>query len=359
MNLEKLQSMVAGREPWREDFGEGMERRGADGMSWYDLSVNLNSVPCQTDTAIIVTAWQGQLKWLKPVLDSYRKSGAFVILAYDNPLYPWVPLNEHQILRSFPTAQHYIAANSVVMKHITYDSDKRNGWFWSMRYAQGVLRSFPQIRYVYHTNGDCLWERPEGLRDLKALLDAGDLISGQDTGGVIHTAAILWKAEAFHKAFDWMYEVMRVPVVGSHSPEVMLREAVSDLKLDLRRAPVQPLAPDGTVDVYCMHDQPSTFKDLVGFRNLFASYETAGNECREPTVGPYADLSQDCIYWGGEEKETICQFWKTGDRRYLYMWLDRWEDSDYNRLYTGLDYYSPVPVMHRDQDVAVYRRIPI
>lgn len=344
MNEKKLLKMVAGLEPWKEDYGQGMERRGKDGMSWYDLSINCNSIPCQTDTAIIVTAWQGQLKWLKSVLAQYRLSGAFVILAYDNPFYPWGIKDHIHMARSMPNPNHYILANSVVHKHITYDSDKRNGWFWDVRYAQGIIKSFPNIKYVYSTNGDCICENPEGFKDVIELLGDSDLIAGQSNETVIHTADMFFKVDAFHKVFDYMAEIMRVPVIGSRSPEEMLMEAVNALGIKVKHAPKQPLDTDGTMDAYARYDQDSTWKDLLGFKNLFAIQETTWNLGTEPLDSKYVDDYMDWIYFSGEEKETICQYWVTKDRRYLYQYWDRGEDSDYNRLYYPLTHYGKEPI---------------
>lgn len=347
MSREKLLRKWGGLDKWKANYGDGMESRGADGVSWYDLSYNVNTIPCDTDTAIIVTAWFGQLKWLKSALESYRKSGAFVILAYDNPFYPWIPPTPHDIIRCMPNMNHYVLANSFVLKHLTADSNKRNGWFWNIRYAQGVIKSFPNIKYVYHTNGDCVWDKPEGLKDLKAFLGDNDIMAGQTSGDVLHTADVIYKKEAFDKVVDYMYDIMRIPILGSHSPEVMLRNAVVDLKLKVLTAPKQPLDPkDGSVDMYARYGQDSTLKDLVGFRNVFAEYETMGNEGKEMMfLKPYFDDYENCIYWGGEEKETICQYWKTGDRRYLYKFWDQWEDSDYNRLYYPLEAYGKEPIL--------------
>ena len=143
---EKLERMWASLEPWREDFGSGMERRGEDGYSWYDLSL-LNALPCEKDTAIIVTSWQGQLKCLTHTLRAYRETGAYVILAYDQHFFPWCAASEQELLRSMPNPRHYQLANAVVFKHLTADASKRNGWFWSVRYAQGILRQFQNIAW--------------------------------------------------------------------------------------------------------------------------------------------------------------------------------------------------------------------
>ncbi len=355
MNENKLNRMVAGIDKWKENFGQGMERRSADGVSWYDMSINCNSIPCQTDTCIIVTSWMGQLKWLKAVLEQYRLTGAFVILAYDNPFYAWAGKNHVEMMRCMPHCEHYLLANAIVHKHITYDSDKRNGWFWDVRYAQGIVKQFSNFKYVYMTNGDCICEKPEGFTELKRLLGDGDLLAGQSNVDLIHTADVLFKTEAFHKIFDQMAEVMRVPIIGSRSPEGMLRDAVAELGIKVVHADKQPIDPgDVTVDWYTRFNQDSTFKDVLGFRNLFAEYETYGNMGMEPLPAKYVDNYMDWVYFGGEERETICQFWATGDRRYLYMWLDRWEDSSYNRLYTPLDYWSPVPIYDKSLDNSVY-----
>ena len=138
---------------------------------------------------------------------------------------------------------------------------------------------------------------------------------------------------------------MFVAVIGSRSPEGNLKEAVSQLKLKLGIAPKQPLDKDGTIDSYARYGQESTWKELVGFRNLFAEYETLGNNGEDVAwLAPYADDFKDWLYWGGEERETVCQYWKTGDKRYLWQWWDRWEDSDYNRLYYPFSYYGKEPV---------------
>jgi len=34
---ERLERKWGGLEPWMEDFGQGMERRGPDGVTWYDV----------------------------------------------------------------------------------------------------------------------------------------------------------------------------------------------------------------------------------------------------------------------------------------------------------------------------------
>ena len=349
MNEKELHKKIAGIEPWVDNFGNGMERRGHDDMSWYDLSINCNSLPCETDTAIIVTSWFGQLKWLKAVLTKYRESGAFVILAYDNPFYAWSAPHQSMPI-CMPNPSHYLLANSVVHKHITYDADKRNGWFWDVRYAQGIVRSFPNIKYVYVTNGDCICEKPEGFAELKEILGDLDFMAGQETENSFHTATMFFKVEAFHKVFDYMYERFRVPVIGSLSPEGTLKEAMDAMHIKHKTASKQPLDKDGTVDMYCCYGQDSTWMEVLGFKNLYAENETAWNQAGHPVDRKYVDNYNNWCYFSGEERATLCQYWDTGDLRYLYQWRDRGEDSDYNRLYYPIEHYGKEPILSELQE---------
>lgn len=342
----RIERKWAGLEPWAENFDSGMERRGADGYSWYDLSL-LNALPAEKDTAIIVTSWQGQLKWLKHTLRAYRETGAFVILAYDHHFFPWSRPTDVDLVRSMPSPRHYQLASATIYKHVTGDASKRNGWFWSVRYAQGILRQFPNIKKVYLTNGDCLFEKPEGFPELLKLVDDCDLISGQTTGGGnIHTANVLFKREAFDKIFDYIANLMVPPILGSRSPEGNLREAVAALGMKLGMPAIQPLDLDGTVDSYCRYGQDSTWKQIVGFRNLWAEYEQAANDGLElDWLKPHVDDFMNWIYWGGEERSMICKYWETGDRRYLYQFWDAGEPSDYDRLYYPLEFYGKEPII--------------
>ena len=345
MREEKLQRLMAGIDPWSDNFGNGMERRGTDGMSWYDLSINCNSAPCRTDLVIIVTAWFGQLKWLRAVLEQYRLSGAFVILAYDNPFYPWVKERSAEVMaRQMPNMVHYLLAHAVVHKHITYDADKRNGWFWDVRYAQGIIKQFSNIKHVYVTNGDCICERPQGFKEIIELLGDADLMAGQSYDATIHTADMLFKVDAFHALFDRMFKEFEFPVIGSRSPEGTLKECVEELALKVKHAPKQPLDVDGTVDCYARHGQDSTWKKVLGFRNLFAEQETKWNLGGEPLPRRYVDDFMDWCYFAGDERETICKYWETGDRRYLYKWWDCGEDSWYNRIYYDVGHYGKEPI---------------
>ena len=340
---ERLNRRMIGLEKWEDEFSSSAENRTPTCPYTYnDLAYNINGFPYTTDMAIIVTSYWEQLKWLKATLMSYRLSGKYVILSYDNPFYPWE--YGKSLDSRMPRDDHFKLVHGFVMKHKTFDFDKRTGWFWDVKYAQGLINLFPNIKYVYCTNGDCIWDKPTGADDLVRLLGDGDLMSGQsEPGRTIHTASVLYKVEAFNKIVNFMTERMKVQVMPSHSPETMLRDAVNIFKMKETFVPKQPRDANGNIDWYTQLNNDSTYKDLVGFRNLFGEMEYAAEHRKEPLDKKYLDFYNDGLYMKGLERDSVYNYYMTGDRRYIPMWWDRSADSD-KIIIKPVEYYGEEPI---------------
>lgn len=346
---EELQLKMALVKPFANPgISNNCEERINGECNWYDLCFNLESFPFYTDTAIIVTSWSGQLRWLMKTLQSYRLTGKYVILAYDNPFYTFEQSckSTDYWLKNMPRPEHYMLAHSVVVKHKTTDNSKRTGWFWNAYYAKGLVNLFPNIKYVYITNGDCIIEKPEGMKDLIALLGDADFMSGQsEEGRTIHSADMIFKVEAFNKLLDYMAERHKVPVWGSISVECLINDALRKLDFKLKHAPKQPIDPsDGSVDYYCKTGVDSTFRELIGFRNLYAEQEYRENNALEPLSREYFDNFMDWAYMPDGLKATLCKYYDTGDRRYLYKFWSEGEDSSYNRIFYSIEDFGKDPI---------------
>jgi hypothetical protein len=345
---QEIDGMLSGLIPFNTSaFGNGVNNRLVNKYTWDDIAFNQNCKPFECDTAIIVTSYHGQLGWLKATLTNYRKSGHYVILAYDNPAYIWSNLGSVDYnIRFFPHPLHYLLAHAVVIKHKTYDADKRVGWFWDVWYAQGIIKNLPNIKYVYVTNGDCIVEKPEGFQELKEILGDGDLMSGQSTpGSTIHTADMIMKVEAFHKIFDYFSDRMRFHIMASQSPEALLRDAVDEMGLKevMAEQPIDPT--DGSVDYYGKHNSDSTWKRVLGFKNLYHCFEYHENNSLEPDFKHYMDDYNDWMYFRDDWRNTICRYYETGDRRYLQMFWDRGKDSCEDRKFLPLEAYGLEPIL--------------
>ena len=348
--IKQMDLMATGIEKFNyAAFGTGSDDRTRTEYSWGDFFMNLNDAPFNTDMAMIVTGWSGHLGWMKATLSSYRRTGGFVILAFDNSNYIWDPhLNEPMyVIEKQPRSLHTLLAHAVVQKHKTYDADKRIGWFWNVKYALSIINAYPNIKYVYCTNADCIVERPEGMRDVIKLLEEaqGDFISGQSQpGGTIHTACVMYKVETLNKIIDYMTTRISPMVIAGQSPETMLRDVVNLTGIKEVFAPEQPRLKNGDIDWYCTTNAPSTWKTLLGFRNLYAEQEDRTNNRFELLHRKYLDDYQGWLYFNPTERSMMCKYYDTMDRRWLYMWWDRNCNSCEDRVYHPLEHYGTEPI---------------
>jgi len=315
--------------------------------NWIDLSLNYNSLPIEKEIAIIVTSWHGHLMWLKNTLTNYRLTGAFVVCSYDNPFKCW-NTNQAEADKLLPPPDIFLIPHSWVFKHVTYDNEKRVGWFWDVVYAFGILSQFKNLKYVFLVNGDCIWQKPEGMKDLILLLGDSDFMSVARERNTIHTCSMIFKYESLLKVINYFTENYVYPVLSFHSPEIILEEAVRVLQLNEKAAPEQPMELDGSsVDYYSRYSQNSTWKKLVGYRNLTAEYLTAAIERREPVERDLIDprYYKYCATGG---QMSLQKYYETGDRRYIYKLWDECADSWYDRLYFPISKYGDSPIYDRE-----------
>jgi len=312
--------------------------------NYIDLSLNYNNIPHKSNAVIVCTSHRGHLAFLKYALRKYRETGKFVICSYDPPAKPWD--SDEYFDTNMPDLDMSLAAHMWIHKHLTYEEPKRNGWFWDVMYAQGVIRNFDNFEYVFTVNGDCIWEKPEGVDDLIELMGDNDLMAVSSDHNTIHTCAVLFRRDAFMKVVDYMAKYHKVSIIGSYSPERLLLEAVRVLELKEKKVPKQPEEPDspGNVDHYSRYRQPSTWNDIVGYRNIGAEWITALIERFEPPEKKFIDFKHfNTIY--ADCSSHVRKYYETGDRRYLYKAFSENEDSWYDRTYYPIERYGEKPII--------------
>jgi len=312
-----------------------------------------NNQPFKSEVAILVTSWIGHLKWLKYTFTSYRNTGQYVLLAFDNHL---KPDNIHSLDLHFPPADIMAIPHAVVMKHPTWDADKRNGWLWNLLYAAPIILSFSNFKYVLTINSDCALDRPEGLPELIQLLGDADYMSqsveynSPNDPKSIHTCSMLFKINTFAQVADYFRTQMATAGPESFSPELLLLEAHKHLGLRLQPTPQVPIFPAwhdfaGSIDHYQSYNEDSTWKSVIGFRNLCAENDTAGIERLAPLPAKYFDLRDGGRLLSGYERESLYHHYQSGgDQRYLWMLWDKDEDSWYDRRNYSVDHYGSQPV---------------
>ena len=139
------------------------------------------------------------------------------------------------------------------------------------------------------------------------------------------------------------FEVAHGDGLGGSSLQYGL-SAVDELKLKEIFAE-QPIRADGSIDYYGQEDIDSTWKRVLGFKNLYHLFEYHENNGLEPDFKRYMDPYRDWLYFRDDWRNTICRYYETGDRRYLQMFWDRGKDTDTERKYLPLEAYGTNPIL--------------
>ena len=296
-----------------------------------------NNPLVQSNMAIIVTSFEGHMMFLKKTLSQYMLSNKYVICSFDRH-------NSHIPKDIFNTP------HSWSFKHTTHGAEKRNGWLWDIIYAAGIISLFENFEYIFTVNGDCVWDKPEGVDDIIRLLGNNDLMSSS-IDSTIHSCSVIWKRKTFLDFVSYIRRKLEFAPPTSYSPEVLLRDWHVEKKIRLKIPPVMAMYPEkhkhnGAIDHYSAYNQDSTWKQLLGYRNLGGEHKWSCLEHLEPVPGEYFDLS--CRiggeYFSQHEKETLMQYYITQDRRWLYKYWAEGEDSYWNRRYYPLSYYGDKPL---------------
>ena len=289
----------------------------------------------ETDTAIIVTSYSGHLPFLKYALSRYKETGKYVILSYD---------------RHGETLPEDILdiPDSVVFKHKTWGSEKRIGWLFDIIYGSSILNLY-NIKNIVTVNGDCIWDKPQNIGQLIDMLDEGySLISASSDVNLIHTCNVIWDGEVFSEFVYYIIDKLEKNIPESYSPEVLLRDFCNQ-GMVTKHLPEQPRYPkghfyEGRIDHYSAYNQDSTWKNVLGYRNLGGEHKAYCLEHLEPVPKKYFDLRGKGKFLNKHEQDTLYHYFMTNDRRWLYKYWSEGEDSYWNRRYYPLEYYGDVPL---------------
>ena len=297
-----------------------------------------NNPLVNSNMAIIVTSFDGHMMFLKNTLSGYVSSGKYVISSFDRH-------------RGTIPEDIFAVPHSWTFKHLTHGAEKRNGWLWDIVYGAGIINLFENFEYVFTVNGDCIWDKPEGVEDIIELLGDNDIMSSS-SNGIIHTCSVIWKRQTFLDFVSCIRNNLEKNRPESYSPEVLLRDWAFLNKIKVKVPPLQAKYPQGhqhadAIDHYSSYHQDSTWKQLLGYRNLGGEHKWSVLEHLEPLPRKYFDLRNNGEFLSQHEKTTLLPFYLTQDRRYLYMYWDQGEDSYYNRKYYTLEHYGNKP-LHDD-----------
>ena len=253
------------------------------------------------DVAIVIPTYWRQKPWLRACLESCKKTGLYILLAYDNHFWASDDL--------FPTPDIMAMADSVVIKHRTYFASVGISHMWNMFYNLQLLHEFG-FPYIFSIAGDCIMETPENFNQLMDLLGDNDALCNyyDEKRGYAGTLGVLAKTEVYLGYFE---DFIRNQYDGSGSTEGRWFKYLKDNNFKV--APVKNNAHN-----FKMPDHNSDWNRILGFRHLHPEQVIRREERLYPVEKEYYDFGPNNKYL--KENTSLYKFYETGDIKYLKEW---------------------------------------
>ena len=259
---------------------------------------------------IILTSHPGNRAFLKAGVETHKKLGYWMCLAYDNYIDPLSPSIDYNAIMPGKDVMDNI--DSFVMGHWQTWGGVLYPYFWALKWGITLMQDF---EYIYCSNGDFIIEKPEGFPKLLEILGDGDIMSvGPVRERAINTCGFICKAKAA-KAIVQHFQDHFIPfeVYEKYTQEIGNAEgrfgmAIKDLGLKLVEV-------DPPVDEQCAPGKGTWF-DVIGYRHIHAEFNRAYKYKGIPPELKYID-AQHINAW---EVEILKKYEETKDISILKNW---------------------------------------
>lgn len=264
----------------------------------------------QSPIGILITSHPNNRPYLKACVETHKKLGYWMVLAYDNYLDPSLP--DLTFSQFMPARDIMNDIDTFVMPHHQTWGGVLYPYFWLLKFGVSTMESF---EYVWCTNGDCVLEKPENFNQIIEMLGDGDILGvGWENDRIFNTTSFLAKTSA---AIEIMkhFEKYFIPLENYEeytqefgNAEARMGRAILDLKL---KQVIVPKNPNNTQ----LHSKGGTFYDIIGFRHIHAEHNYAYRNKLIPPEIKYFDKR----YTSGEY-DIIKKYWDTNDISVLKSW---------------------------------------
>jgi len=256
--------------------------------------------------AIIVPTHVGHRLWIRSCLESVKKLGYPIYIAYDNSFW-----KTKDIWRALPPNRVIALADVVVIRHMTHMRAVGICHFWNMIYGLTAIKE-AGFKYVFNINGDCVLEKPEGFDEIINMLGNKKLFPLQWKHGYSGTMGWLGELELM---LDFFYTYLEEAFMYSRTTEGRLWYYVKENDIDI----VEPVnSPE-----YHKIPSPGTWYDIVGFRHIHAEHKVRRWKRMEPVEEKYYDFDPpNDIFKNKGEYALLSKYWETREKQYLEAWWD-------------------------------------
>ena len=265
---------------------------------------------------ILITSHQGNRPFLKACIDSHKKLGLWMTLAYDNYNDPaWEQVDHNQFL---PTKDIMDNINLFILSPHQVWGGVMYPFFWLMKFGVAAMRDF---EYIYCVNGDFVLEKPENFQQLFDLLGDADYMSYGPSTETSESTCFIARTEAVHKIMKHFqdhfipWDVYEKYTQEFGNCESRFARAIRELGLKVVR--IEPgICPSHNPCEQLHQPGHGTWYDIVGFRHIHGELGFAYRYRALPP--PLKYLDERTI--SSHDKTFIKKYEETGDPKVLEEW---------------------------------------
>jgi len=266
------------------------------------------------DVGILLTSHPGNRPYLKASIETHKKLGYWICVAYDNYINPALEIIDYNSI--FPAKDVMDNIDTFVMPHHQTWGGVLFPYFWLLKIGINVLLDF---KYIYCCNGDCILEKPENFHLLLEQLGDNDILgcgpvrenSFNTTGMIAKTSSLKAIIQHFQDHF-LPFEVYEKYTQEIGNTEGRFMRAIKDLGLKVAITLPEPF--DEQIGI----EKKGWWYENLGLRHIHAEHNQA---YRRKGIPPEPKYFDDRFI--GDEFGIISKYWETKDVKILENWWAR------------------------------------
>lgn len=243
-----------------------------------NMACDIWTTKAMKEVGVLLSSHPNNRAFLSASITTHKQLGFWTTVCYDNYWEPGKPTKFDDYMPERETFD--LADNFLISKHQDWGG-VIFPYFWMLRFG---LQSLSLFDYVYHANGDCIVEKPEGFLDLLDQMGNADIypIGWDETTAkpMCNTTGFIIRKTSIEPLMNYIqdhlipFEVYEKYSAKLGSGEVRFAHAILDLGLKLKKPKSNPMNLQLSIP-------GGTWYETIGFRHIHGEWKDASNTGRD------------------------------------------------------------------------------
>jgi len=262
------------------------------------------------DVGVLLTSHPGNRAFLKASVESHKRLGYWLTLAYDNYFDPDIPNRTWDDI--MPNRDVIEMVDTFIMPHYQTWGGVLYPYFWLLKFGLYAMSGF---KYILCSNGDCVIDKPENFPQILELMGDADVFTVGWTEKEFYTATFIGTSEALIAIVDHM-ERNFIPLEKYEQTKQSHGNCESRMHIAVKELGLKVAEVKNPYNEQLHKTGYGTWYDILGFRHIHGEFAYA---YRYKSIPP-EPMYYDTRHLSGSDKHAVEEYWKTKDMKVLENW---------------------------------------